>query len=142
MNNKTIIAMMLFIGCNSGDVEPGPLAQTDTDGGLGDTGGTGDTNEANPDECWDFDAPTGAVRWQCEGRAEAVVFATLDVEIPDIVPNAEFIQQFIDSGHFDFGRTFGPWNQEAYDDPGVDACCLPTIAQADEEGADETGAGE
>lgn len=146
MNNKTVaamIAMALIPACNAEEVEPGDLQVTDSEIGLGDTGGTGDTGdtgEINPDECWDGGAPAGAVRWQCEGLAEASVFFTLDVEIPDWVEGAELLQQIIDGGRLDGATLFGPWSGEAYDAPGVDACCSPNVSGDHEEAVDETGA--
>jgi hypothetical protein len=140
MNNKAIIAVMLVLGCNAEEVEPPPLDPTGTDDGLGDSGDTADTGEPNPDECWDHNAPAGAVRWQCEGFAEATVFFTLDVDIPDGFDGAEDLQRIIDYGRWHSAALFGPWNSEAYDDPGVDACCSPDISRDDEEGLDETGA--
>lgn len=80
------------------------------------------------------------MRWQCEGRAEAAISFTLDVDIPDWVEVPALLQLIIDHGRLDVGATFGPWNGDAYDAPGVNACCLPDISGADEEGVDETGA--
>jgi hypothetical protein len=144
MNNKPILTLVLFAGCNAGDVVPGEVEQlTEGEGGgYGDSGESGDTGGGvpNPDECWFDDAPAGAVRWQCEGLAEATVFATLHVEVPDWLDNAEFIQKIIDGGRLDWYSLFGPWNGEAYDDPGIDACCSPGVVGNGEEGSDETGA--
>ncbi len=144
MNNKSILALVLFTGCNADEVVPGDVNKgTGSDGGYGDSGeisGTGG-GVPNPSECWAEKAPAGAVRWQCEGVAEATVFATLDVEVPDGIPNADFIQSIIDGGRLDWTALFGPWNVgETYDDPGVDACCSPDIMGHEEEGVDETGA--
>src|SRR5690606_21276614 len=122
------------------EARPPDLQATDTDGGLGDTG---DTEGYNPDECWEHQAPADAVRWQCEGIAEAAIFGTLDVQVPDWLENGDFIQMVIDHGRLDSRELFGPWNNEGYDEPGIDACCLPDIGGDDEEedaGLDETGA--
>lgn len=140
MNNKTVVAMTLILGCNAGEVESGDLQFTDTEVGFGDTNDTGDTGETNAHQCWNGGAPATAVRWQCEGLAEAAIFATLNVEVPDLLDDAEFIQQVIDAGRFDWHQSFGPWNGESYDDPGIDACCSPDVVGNEEEGADETGA--
>lgn len=140
------IALALATGCNSGEVESPPVAgETDPDHGYGDTGDTGDTDTAgaNPDECWITNAPAGAVRWQCEGLAEAAIFGTVHVEIPEDQENGELFQAIIDGGRIDVHELFGPWNNESYDEPGVDACCLPDIGGNDDEegeGEDETGA--
>jgi hypothetical protein len=140
MNDKAIIAMMLLVGCSAGDVTPDPLDATDTEVGYGGSGDTGDTEGSIPNECWAEGAPAGAVRWQCEGQAEATIRFTLDVEIPDWVEGAEDLQRLIDYGRLDGAAMFGPWSGEAYDDPGVDACCSPDIVGNVEEGLDETGA--
>lgn len=139
VNNKPILALMLVTGCNAGEVTSGPI-EIATEGGYGDSGDSGNTEGTIPDECWPDHAPAGAVRWQCEGLAEASVFFTLDVEIPDWVEGAELLQQIIDGGRLDGAALFGPWSGEAYDDPGVDACCSPSISGDDEESVDETGA--
>ena len=85
MNNKTVVAMTLILGCNAGEVESGDLQFTDTEVGFGDTNDTGDTGETNAHQCWNGGAPATAVRWQCEGLAEAAIFATLNVEVPDLL---------------------------------------------------------
>lgn len=139
MSKLYIIALPLITGCNSGEVQPPPVAG-ETDNGYGDTGDT-DTDGANPDECWAENAPAGAVRWQCEGLAEAAIFGTVHVEISEDTENAELIQAIIDGGRIDVHELFGPWNSETYDEPGIDACCRPDIGGDDEqEGEDETGA--
>lgn len=143
MNKKTSLALVLLAACNSGEVTPPPIDATDTDGGYGDagdTGNTGDTGEPNPDECWAQGAPAEAVRWQCEGLAEATIHATVHVEVPEDIENADFLQQVIDGGRLDWHSLFGPWNGETYDEPGVDACCLEDIPSDEQEAADETGA--
>lgn len=136
MNDKAILALVLFAGCSAGDVQPPDNPGPGTDGGYGDTGGTDGTN---PDECWGKHAPADAVRWQCEGLAEATIRATIDVDIPDWIGDDAFIRQVIDAGRLDWNALFGPWNDEGYDEPGIDACCLPTVGGADEDGEDETG---
>lgn len=143
VNNKPILALVLIAGCNSGEVQPPDIEQiTETDGGYGDTGDTGDTdsNTSNPHQCWFDEAPAEAVRWQCEGLAEATIHATLHVEVPEDLGDADLIQQYIDYGQWHWNALFGPWSGEAYDDPGVDACCRADIPGDDEEGVDETGA--
>jgi hypothetical protein len=145
MKNSPILNFLLLLAaCNPGDVESGNIEQfTDghEDDGYGDSssGETG-TGVSNPGECWFENAPADAVRWQCEGQAEATIFFTLDVEIPDGFEGAENLKRLIDYGRLDFATNFGPWNGEAYDDPGVDACCLPSISGRDEEGLDDGGA--
>lgn len=134
------IAIALSTGCNAGEVQPPPTPFPDTDGGYGDTGDV-DTDGGDSHECWAGDAPAEAVRWQCEGVARAAVFGTLHIEVPDDIENSEFIQAVIDDGRLDWSELFGPWNSETYDEPGIDACCLPEIGGNDDgEGADETGA--
>lgn len=140
MRAATSLALTAISACNAGEVTPPPVDMTGTDGGYGDTG---DTEGSNPDECWGENAPAEAVRWQCEGLAEAALFANLDIEIPDHIQNAELLQAIIDHGRLDFNELFGPWNSETYDDPGIDACCRPDIGGNDDgegEGLDETGA--
>lgn len=138
-----LVAVVGIVGCKPDYVQPD---ETDpTEGGYGDTGGdTGDTGSTNPNVCFAVDAPAEAVRWQCEGFAEAALHFTVseDAEIPDAVPDEqrELLQFILDYGRLDWPELFGPVNGEAYDDPGIDACCLPEIGGADEqEGADETG---
>jgi hypothetical protein len=138
MDHKSLIALMLIVGCNATEVQPQNLPDP-TEGGFGDTGGT-ETEGSNPDECWDHAAPAGAVRWQCEGLAEATILGTLHIDVPDGFENADFIQQVVDGGRLDWHHLFGPWSGEAYDDPGVSACCVEDIVGDDAEGADETGA--
>lgn len=139
MDLKLLSSLVLVAGCNADEVQPPDLPEP-TEGGYGDTGDS-DTQGTNPSECWSHDAPVGAVRWQCEGLAEASIFFTLDVEIPDWLEGAEDLQRLLDYGRVDGAHLFGPWSGEAYDDPGVDACCSPNIASDDEAGLDETGAG-
>jgi hypothetical protein len=136
---NSALALILVAGCNAGDVSPGDVHKdTDTDGGYGDSG---DTGEVIPHECWAEHAPAGAVRWQCEGLAEATVFFDLDVQIPDWIEGADLLQAIIDHGRLDGAMLFGPWSGEAYDDPGVDACCSPSIGGNDAKvGLDDTGA--
>jgi len=139
MSHKTVLALTLVTGCNGGDVEPKDVnIGSSSEDGYGETGDS--EGVSNPHVCWPDDAPAGAVRWQCEGLAEATVFATLDVEIPDIIPNADFIRQVIDGGRLDWTELFGPWDGETYDDPGIDACCSPNVVGHEEESLDETGA--
>jgi hypothetical protein len=141
LNDKSLLALVLVTGCNAGDVVPGDVDFDTFTSGFGDSGDSGDTEGTIPDECWPDHAPAGAVRWQCEGLAEATVFGTLHVEVPDWLDDAELLQQIIDGGRlFDWHQTFGPMNGETYDDPGIDACCSPNAAGDEEEGEDETGA--
>lgn len=114
--------------------------------GYGDPGDTGDTDTegGNPDTCFPHEAPAEAVRWQCEGFAEAALHFTVseDAEIPDAVPDdwRDYIQGIIDYGRLDWYELFGPVNGETYDEPGIDACCLPGIGGADtQEASDDTG---
>ncbi|MCX4240168.1 hypothetical protein [Paraliomyxa miuraensis] len=135
----TVIALAFIAGCNAGEVQPPDVVEL-TDGGYGGTGDT-EADGGDPNECWSSGAPANAVRWQCEGLAEAAVFATLHIEVPEDLENGEIIQATIDAGRIDWHESFGPWNSETYDDPGIDACCLPESGGNDDgEGADETGA--
>jgi hypothetical protein len=140
MSRKAILGMLLLAGCNAGEVPPSvPAPETDSGyGGTGDTSDT-DTQGEEADQCWSHRAPARAVRWQCEGLAEAAIVATLNVEIPDWVDQSGFYQDVIDYGRFDWNSLFGPWNGESYDQPGINACCLPEIGGANEEGLDESG---
>lgn len=80
--NRNKRAPMVFMlvagvaGCKPGYVEPD---QTDpTEDGYGDTGGgTGDTGSTNPNVCFAANADAEAVRWQCEGFAEAALHFTV-----------------------------------------------------------------
>jgi hypothetical protein len=141
----TLMVLMVaasLAACKPDYVDPGPTLLTESGGGYGETGDT--DGPPNPHVCFDKDAPAEAVRWQCEGFAEAVVRFTVsdDAEIPDAVPDdlREFIQLILDYGRLDWYALFGPVSGEPYDDPGIDACCLPDIGGADaQDGADETG---
>lgn len=126
MKRHWVLGGALALGCNADEVSP-PVP-TETDGGLGDTG---DTEGSNPDVCWDDNANADAVRWQCEGLAEVSIFFDADVDVPDL-DGTELIRQIIEAGRLDFNELFGPWADESYDDPGIDACCLPDVPQEDD----------
>lgn len=141
MDKRPIVAMVLAAsGCKPEYVEQERTEVPTT--GYGDTG---DTEGNDPDACYPENAPAEAVRWQCEGDAVAVIRFTVseEAEIPEVVPDdvRAAIQAILDYGRFDWTEPFGPIAGEAYDEPGIDACCLPDVSGADEqEGADETGA--
>lgn len=141
MTKMKIIVPVFIAACNAGDTVPPDIQITDsiTEGGLGDTGDT-DTGGSNPSECWLDGAPAEAVRWQCEGIAEAAIIGTVHIDLPGWVDPTGLWQSVIDYGRYDWRALFGPWNGETYDDPGVDACCAIDIGRNEEpEGADETG---
>ncbi|MCX4240165.1 hypothetical protein [Paraliomyxa miuraensis] len=139
IGKSSVITLAFIAGCNADEVKP-PDVEELTDGGYGGTGDTG-TDGGDANECWSSGAPANAVRWQCEGRISTVINGTLHVEVPDWIDGAETIREIIEDGRVYWVDHFGPADGESYDDPGIDACCLPEISSnEDGEGADETGA--